>query len=66
MGLISVLQEEQISIAVDDEQQNIILELSSSGYRPRFVTMHINKREEVEQIIKALEKALHYLRDNVL
>jgi hypothetical protein len=54
MSLISILQDEQISVVADDQNNNILLEVSSSGYRPKYVTVHLNKHE-------ALIKAKEYL-----
>jgi hypothetical protein len=61
MSLTSILQEEQISIFADDEQKNILLEVSSSGYRPKYVTLHLDKKEDIDRIIEALIKAKVYL-----
>lgn len=61
MSLISILQDEQISIVADDQNKNILFEVSSSGYRPRYVTIHLNQREEIDRIIEALIKAKEYL-----
>jgi len=48
---------ENILIAANDEKQHIMIELSSSGYRPKFVSHYIESREELEQLIDALQKA---------
>jgi len=61
MSLISILQEELVSVIADDENKQVMVELSSSGYRPRYVTLHLSKKEEVDQIINALVKAKEYL-----
>jgi hypothetical protein len=61
MSLTSILQEEQISIFADDEQKNILLEVSSSGYRPKYVTLHLDKKEDIDRIIEALIKAKEYI-----
>jgi len=61
MPLISILQDEQITVVADDEKKNILLELNSSGYRPRFVTVHLTNKDEIDRIIDALQKAREYL-----
>jgi ribosome maturation factor RimP len=62
MSLTSILQEEQISILADGEQKKILLEVSSSGYRPKYVTLHLDKTEDIDRIIEALIKAKEYIQ----
>jgi selenocysteine lyase/cysteine desulfurase len=61
MSLISILQDEQISIMADIQNKNIQFEVSSSGYRTKYITVHLNKKEEIDRIIEALTKAKEYL-----
>ncbi len=61
MSLISILHDDQVSVLVDDLNKNILFELSSSGYRPRYVTIHLNKKDQIDRIIEALNKAKEYL-----
>lgn len=62
MGLINLFQDDQVSIVADDEKKNIMLELNSSGYRPRYVTLHLSNKEEIDNLIETLLKAKEYLK----
>ncbi len=48
---------EEIDISADDDKRLVRVELSSSGYRQRFVSIVIEEREELERIIAALQEA---------
>jgi hypothetical protein len=61
MAWKSIFENEQLTVVVDDEKQNIMVEMSSGGYRPRFVTAHWSI-EETQAVIEALEKAVASLR----
>lgn len=61
MTLISILQDEQISVVVDDHNKTILFEVSSSGYRPKYVTIHLTQKEEIDRMIQSLIKAKEYL-----
>lgn len=52
---------EFIDISADDEKKHVHIELSSSGYRPKYVSLFIESRSELEQIIEALQKAKAHL-----
>jgi hypothetical protein len=52
----TILQKDQISIVIDEERNHVLLETSSGGYRPRYVTLHIDA-EEVDELIHSLEQA---------
>lgn len=62
MALVSILQDDQISIVADEEKRSVLLELNSSGYRPRYVTVHLQSREEIDRLIDALVSAKGYLK----
>jgi hypothetical protein len=53
---------ENIDISADDEKKHVHIELSSSGYRPKFVSHYIENLEDLEQIIEALQEAKAYLK----
>jgi hypothetical protein len=53
---------ENIDISADDEKKHVHIELSSSGYRPKFVSHYIEKLADLEQIIAALQEAKAYLK----
>lgn len=63
MSLISLFQDDQIAIIADDEKRSVMLELNSSGYRPRYVTVHLNSDEEIDKLIEALSRAREYLKE---
>lgn len=52
---------ENIDISADDEKKHVHIELSSSGYRPKYVSLFIENRIELEQIIEALQQAKAHL-----
>lgn len=62
MSLIPLLQHEQIAVIADNERKNVMLELNSSGYRPRFVTVHLKTEAEIDELMEALSKAKAYLK----
>lgn len=53
---------ENIDISADDEKKHVHIELSSSGYRPKFVSHYIESITELEQLIAALQEAKAYLK----
>ncbi|MFB9280206.1 hypothetical protein [Cohnella cellulosilytica] len=48
---------EEIDISADSDKRLVRIELSSSGYRQRYVSIVIEEREELERIIAALQEA---------
>ncbi|QJD87076.1 hypothetical protein [Cohnella herbarum] len=48
---------EFIDISADNDKKQVHIELSSSGYRPKYVSLFIDNREELERIIDALQTA---------
>lgn len=48
---------EFIDISADRDKRQVHIELSSSGYRPKYVSLFIDSREELERIIEALQTA---------
>ncbi|RED63515.1 hypothetical protein [Cohnella phaseoli] len=52
-----VYSTEEIDISADSDKRLVRIELSSSGYRQRYVSLVIEEREELERIIAALQEA---------
>ncbi|MFC5530590.1 hypothetical protein [Cohnella yongneupensis] len=52
---------DNILIVANKDKQHVQLELSSSGYRPKFVTHYIESRSELDELIAALEQARAHL-----
>ena len=48
---------EFIDISADRDKKQVHIELSSSGYRPKYVSLFIDTCEELERIIEALQTA---------
>jgi hypothetical protein len=53
---------ENILIVANKDKNHVQLELSSSGYRPKFVTHYIENRAELDDLIAALEQARDHLK----
>jgi uncharacterized membrane protein len=54
---------ENIDISTDIEKKHIHIELSTSGYRPKFVSHYIENITELDQLIEALQKARAHLTE---
>ena len=52
-----VYSTEEIDISADSDKRLVRIELSSSGYRQRYVSLVIEECEELERIIAALQEA---------
>jgi len=61
MAWKAIYDSEQLSLIVDDEKQVAMLEVSSGGYVPRYVTLHWNE-QELAEIIQALINAQQQLK----
>jgi len=48
---------ESIDISADGDKKQVRIELSSSGYRERYVTLFVEEAEELDRIIAALQEA---------
>lgn len=48
---------DNILIVANQDKKHLQLELSTSGYRPKFVTHYIESRAELDELIAALERA---------
>ncbi|NOU93591.1 hypothetical protein GC093_10210 [Paenibacillus sp. LMG 31456] len=56
MTWITMYESDALTLVVDDEKQTAMLEVSSGGYRSRYITLHWNK-QELAEVIKALQLA---------
>jgi hypothetical protein len=56
-----IYDSEQLSLIVDDDKQVAMLEVSSGGYVPRYVTLHWNE-QQLSEVIQALQKAQQQLK----
>lgn len=52
-----LLERDQLEIIIDTDKGTLMLETSSGGAVPRYVTVHIQNVQELEEIIAALHKA---------
>ncbi|PRX74141.1 hypothetical protein B0G52_102166 [Cohnella sp. SGD-V74] len=48
---------EELDISADSDKRLVRIELASSGYRQRYVSLVIEEREDLERIIAALQEA---------
>ncbi|NHN32387.1 hypothetical protein [Paenibacillus agricola] len=56
-----IYDSEQLSLIADDELKVAMLEVSSGGYVPRYVTLHWNE-QELAEVIQALQSAQQLLK----
>jgi hypothetical protein len=61
MAWNTILQKDQLSIVIDDEHNRVLFETSSGGYRPRYVTLHLN-HDELDELISSLQQAKDELK----
>jgi hypothetical protein len=52
-----LFESHQLEITVDTAKGHVMLETSSGGAVPRYVTIHIQNEQEIEELIIALQKA---------
>jgi hypothetical protein len=52
-----LLEKDQLEIIMDTEKGTLMLETSTGGAVPRYVTVHIQNVQELDEIIAALQKA---------
>jgi hypothetical protein len=52
-----LLEKDQLEIIVDTDKGTLMLETSSGGAVPRYVTVHIQNEQELDELIRALQKA---------
>lgn len=56
MSWKTIFEDEHVSIVVDESNRIVMLEASSGGYRPRYVTLQLDA-SRLEVIIEALQSA---------
>jgi hypothetical protein len=56
-----IYENEQVSLIVDEDKQNLMFEVNSGGYTPRYVTLHWNE-SELAELIQALQNAQQSLK----
>ncbi|MFD2614299.1 hypothetical protein [Paenibacillus gansuensis] len=56
----TILNNEHLIITADKEQGIIMIETSSGGYRPKYVTLHLNEAE-IDEMMSALSAAKQHL-----
>jgi hypothetical protein len=52
-----LLEKDQLEIIVDTERAHLMVEASSGGAVPKFITVHIQTEAEIDELIQALQKA---------
>jgi hypothetical protein len=52
-----LLAKDQLELIADTEKGTLMLETSSGGAIPRYVTVHIQNEQELDELIGALQKA---------
>jgi hypothetical protein len=52
-----LLEKDQLEIIVDTEKGNVMIETSSGGAIPKYVTVHFQTEQEIDELIAALQKA---------
>lgn len=57
MAYRNVYSTENLDVHVDPDRKCVQLEASSSGYRPRYVTVEIDSLQELNRLIEALTDA---------
>jgi hypothetical protein len=57
MAWEQLLTKDQLEIIVDTDKGTLMMETSSGGAVPRYVTVHIQNEQELDELIAALQKA---------
>jgi hypothetical protein len=57
MAWEQLLTKDQLEIIVDTDKGTLMMETSSGGAVPRYVTVHIQNEQELDELITALQKA---------
>ena len=52
-----ILQQEQLEMIIDTDKTHLMIEAASGGAVPRFITIHIDTEQEIDELIEALRKA---------
>jgi hypothetical protein len=61
MGWERLLAKDQLEIIVDTDKGTLMMETSSGGAVPRYVTVHIQNEQELDELIAALQKAKDFM-----
>jgi len=64
MALHSLLVKDAIQIVYDDAKRHVLLELSSGGYRERYVATHLENAADIDDIVAALLEAKRRLSED--
>ncbi|MFC0213467.1 hypothetical protein ACFFK0_13540 [Paenibacillus chartarius] len=62
MGWEYVHDQDEFSVSVDKEKGLAMLELSSSGIRPKYVSLQLEHVERLDAIVQALQAVRPYLK----
>lgn len=62
MTLLKLYEDETILLTADDRKNHVLLEISSSGYRPKYVSKYFESQKEIDDLIEALQKAKLFLK----
>ncbi|HZG56297.1 hypothetical protein [Paenibacillus sp.] len=63
MTLHTLLAKDAIQIVFDDAKRLVLLEMSSGGYRERYVAMHIEHAADIDDIVAGLLEAKRRLTE---
>ncbi|MDI4646653.1 hypothetical protein [Cohnella hashimotonis] len=61
MAIVPIYAGEQMQISADPAKGHVHIELSSTGYRERYVSLYVERAEELQEIIEALVLAKQHL-----
>jgi HKD family nuclease len=56
-----LLAKDQLEIIVDTDKGTLMMETSSGGAVPKYVTVHIQNEQELDELIAALQKAKDFM-----
>ncbi|MDG0812115.1 hypothetical protein [Cohnella rhizosphaerae] len=63
MAIVPIYAGEQLLISADPAKGHVHIELSSTGYRERYVSLYVERAEELQEMIDALVRAKRHLTD---
>ncbi len=61
MAIIDIFNNEQLHVSADDVRHHVQIEVSSTGYRPKYVSLFVENFSELDEIISALTRAREFL-----
>ncbi len=59
-----ILEMAQLELILDTDKNHLMIEATTGGAVPRFVTVHINSDKEIDALIEALHKAKNMFSAN--